>query len=223
MERTAPSTGISATNVAKKALMAVSGLVLVAFVVGHLLGNLLFYVGPAALNEYSAFLQKSTGLLWTARVILLVSVLVHIVVALDLYTRKSSARPVAYGRYTRTQASLGSRTMIWTGVVLLGFIVYHLLHLTLGVVHPAFIEHDVYDNVVRGFAVVPVSVFYWIGMTALGLHLSHGLWSMTQSVGISLRRDGMRGVRRLALFIGVLLALGFASIPLTVVLATAGR
>jgi succinate dehydrogenase / fumarate reductase cytochrome b subunit len=210
------------TNVAKKALMAASGLVLTAYVIGHVLGNLSFFAGQEAIDAYAVALRKYPPLLWSARVILFASVLVHVVVAIDLYTKKSAARPVPYGRYKRVASSLGSRTMIWTGLVLLAFIVYHVLHLTLGVVHPAFVHGAVYQNLMRGLSVIPVAVFYVLGMVALGLHMSHGVWSMTQSVGLAVRHEGMRAIQRIAVALAVIVAVGFASIPITVVYLALG-
>jgi len=222
LETMAASGRAPLTNVAKKALMAASGLVLTAYVIGHLLGNLSFYAGQEAIDAYAVMLRKYPPLLWSARAILFASVAVHVVVAIDLYTRKLAARPVAYTRYSRVASSLGAKTMLWTGFVLLAFIVYHVLHLTLGVVHPAFVHGQVFANMIRGLSVIPVAVFYVIGMVALGLHMSHGIWSMTQSVGLAVRHEGMRAIQRIAVALAVILAVGFASIPITIVYLALG-
>jgi succinate dehydrogenase / fumarate reductase, cytochrome b subunit len=216
LEATAAQSARPITNVTKKALMAVSGLVLTGYVVGHLVGNMTFYAGAPAIDAYSAFLHEHMAALWLARAVLFGSVVIHIVAAIDLYLRKAAARPTPYARYQRVASSLGARIMLWTGFVLLLFVVYHVLHLTLGTVHPKFVPGAVWQNLMVGLSVTPASIFYVVCMVALGLHLAHGVYSMTQSVGVALRRDGMRTLRRGALALAVILAIGFASIPLTI-------
>ena len=203
------------TNVAKKALMAGSGLVLTAYVFAHLAGNLLFFAGPTAIDDYAVFLRERPALLWPARVILLAAVLIHIVTALDLYAQKSAARGEGYAYYRRITSSLGARSMLVTGIALLPFIVYHILHLTIGAVHPAFVEGAVFQNIVLGFARAPAAIFYAVVMVALSFHLSHGIFSMTQSLGAALSRPGLQVLRRVSLVLAVLLGVGFASIPIT--------
>lgn len=207
------------TSVVKKAAMAASGLVLSLYVVGHLAGNLLYYAGPARLDAYGAFLHASPVLLYCARAVLLVSVVVHVAVALDLYTRKTLARPIGYTRRDPVASSLGARTMMFTGIFLLVFIAVHLLHLTIGVLDPAFVPGAVWHNVTSGFSRAPMVVFYVVCMAALGLHLSHGLVSMTQSIGLVLEKRKLASLGRFALALAALLALGFASIPITALLA----
>ncbi|MRG97400.1 succinate dehydrogenase cytochrome b subunit [Polyangium spumosum] len=211
----ATSVELGTTSVAKKALMAVSGLVLTVYVVVHLAGNLLYFAGPEALDAYAALLHKSPTVLWSARAVLFAAFAVHVFYAIDLYTRKASARPVAYGRYERAVSSPGARTMIWTGFVLLGFVVYHVLHLTLGLAHPAFVPGRVHRNVSIGFSSIVPTVMYVGSMIALGLHVSHGVLSMTQSLGLTLRRQGLRGLRRFATVLALIVAVGLAAIPIT--------
>ncbi|MDI1482269.1 succinate dehydrogenase cytochrome b subunit [Polyangium sp. y55x31] len=203
------------TGVAKKALMAVSGIVLTVYVVLHLAGNLLYFAGPAALDAYGALLHKNPALLWSARAVLFASFCIHVAAALDLYMRKQVARPISYGRYERAASSLGARTMIWTGLILLGFVVYHVLHLTLGITHPAYVPGRVYSNVSVAFASVVPTVIYVVSMIALGLHVSHGVLAMTQSLGLTLRRDRLRGLRRFSVVLALIVALGLAAIPIT--------
>lgn len=178
------------TAVGKKAVMAVSGIVLFGFVLTHMLGNLKLYQGREAMNEYARFLREmgtpelpESGVLWIARSVLLLAVAAHIVAAWQVTRQSRTARPVSYKRREVVQATYASRTMRWGGVILLLFIVYHLLHLTFGTVHPAFVEGDVYSNVVSGFQVWWVALFYVVAQVMLGLHLYHGLWSLFQSLG----------------------------------------
>lgn len=210
------------TAVGKKAVMAVSGIVLFGFVLTHMLGNLKLYQGREAMNEYARFLRHigvpelpESGVLWIARLVLLLAVAAHIVAAW-LVTRQSwAARPVAYKRREVVQATYASRTMRWGGVIVLLFIVYHLLHLTFGTVHPTFVEGDVYSNVVRGFQVWWVSLFYIVAQVMLGLHLYHGLWSLFQSLGWNHPRfNSWR--RRFAQAFALIVSLGNISFPLAV-------
>jgi succinate dehydrogenase / fumarate reductase cytochrome b subunit len=176
--------------VGKKAVMAATGIVLFAFVLGHLLGNLKLYLGPLAYNGYARFLRTvgepvvpAGVLLWTVRVVLLACVALHVEAAWRLTLISREARPVAYVAGTRIHTTYASRTMRWGGVIILLFVVYHLLHFTWGTVHPSFVPGDVYHNVVTGFQVWWVAIFYVAAQIALGLHLYHGLWSMFQSLG----------------------------------------
>ena len=178
--------------VGKKTLMAVTGLALFGFVLGHMVGNLKLYLGPEALNHYAEWLREvgtpalpPGGLLWIARVGLLAAVGLHILAAWQVTQISRRARPHGYSRRATIQASYASRTMRWGGVLIALFVVYHLAHFTLGSAwaHPDFVPGDVYHNVVAGFSVWPISVFYIVAQLALALHLYHGLWSLFQSLG----------------------------------------
>jgi len=176
--------------VGKKAVMAVTGVILFGFVLGHLLGNLKLYLGPDALNSYSRFLHTAgepvvpaNVLLWAVRLLLIAAVVLHVWAAWQLSRAGRAARPDAYVAGTRIHTTYASRTMRWGGVIILLFVIYHLLHLTWGTVHSAFVPGDVYHNVVTGFQQWWVSLFYIAAQVALGFHLYHGLWSMFQSLG----------------------------------------
>jgi succinate dehydrogenase / fumarate reductase cytochrome b subunit len=178
--------------VGKKAVMAATGIILFGFVLGHLLGNLKLYLGPEALNSYSRFLRNAgepvvpaNVLLWAVRLVLIPAVVLHVWAAWQLSRASRAARPDAYVAGTRIHTTYASRTMRWGGVIIVLFVIYHLLHLTWGTVHPAFVSGDVYHNVVTGFQVWWVSLFYIAAQVALGFHLYHGLWSMFQSLGWS--------------------------------------
>jgi succinate dehydrogenase / fumarate reductase cytochrome b subunit len=203
--------------IGKKAAMAVSGLVLFGFVVAHLLGNLQIYLGRARLNAYARGLREIPVALWTLRILLMAAVVVHVVSALQLTQLKKEARPVPYGRYEPTVSSYGSRTMIVSGLILVVFIIYHLLHFTFGTVHPNFVELDAFDNVVNGFKVTPAALAYIVAMICLGLHLRHGIWSLFQSLGFSHPRYTPM-LKKFATAMTVFIVGGNISIPVSVML-----
>lgn len=202
----------------KKIVMAVTGCILVLFIVAHLLGNLLIYAGPAHYNAYAAYLHFDETLLWIARSILIVSVLLHIDAAVQLGLRNKRARPVGYSRKRAIRSSYASRTMYWSGPIVLAFVIFHLLEFTGGVIHPGsqFIPGDVYHNVVAGFSVWWISAWYIFSLCLLGLHLRHGLWSILQSFGLPHSRAREIVLKRLALWTSVVLMAGYISIPISV-------
>lgn len=203
------------STIGKKAIMAVSGFVLFGFLIAHMLGNLQVFLGRAVMNHYAESLRANMALLWAARIILLVMVALHIWASVALALLKKEARPVGYVKGGNVQASYASRTMMWSGPIILAFVIFHLLHLTTGTVHPEFVELDAYDNVVNGFLVIPVSIFYIIAMVLVGLHLSHGIWSMFQSLGFSHPRYTPMIKTFAAVFSWILIA-GFISVPIAV-------
>jgi succinate dehydrogenase / fumarate reductase, cytochrome b subunit len=205
------------TSIGKKAVMAITGLILVLFVIGHMAGNLKVYQGEEKFNAYAAWLREVGSpvfgheqVLWVARLVLLAAVALHITAAAQLTRASHAARPVRYRRREYLEAGYAARTMRWGGVILVLFVVYHLLHLTFGVVgHPPgqFQPLSVYRNVVNGFRVWYVSAFYVVAMVALGLHLYHGLWSTFQTLGVDDIRAsgvyrGVAGVVALAVLVG---------------------
>ena len=173
------------STIGKKVVMALTGVVLFGFVIAHMLGNLQVFLGPTALNHYAEKLRELGPLLWAARIGLLVAVGLHIWAAWSLTQMNKAARPVGYREKEHRESTYSSRTMRWSGVLLLLFIVYHLLHLTFGSVHPDFVEGDVYHNFIVGFRPALVTGFYVLAMLALGLHLYHGVWSFLQTLGLS--------------------------------------
>lgn len=201
--------------IGKKALMAITGFIWFLYVLVHMLGNLQAYAGPAAINAYGRFLRVAPALLWAARLVLFVALAVHVVAGVQLYLQKKRARPVGYGQFAPVSSSTASRTMIWSGFLILLFVVYHLLDLTVGTANPSFVEGDIFHNLVVSLARVLASLAYLVAMLALGFHLWHGLWSMWQSIGVANRRY-RPGLQRLAITFAVLVALGFASIPIAV-------
>ena len=206
------------STIGQKVVMAVTGVILVGFLFAHMLGNLQMFLPDAeAINHYGRFLREALhgGGLWIARGVLLTSVLLHIAASWSLSRTSLKARPVPYKAVAHDASTYASRTMRWSGPIVLLFVVYHLLHFTIGSVHPAFVEGDVYRNVIVGFSRWPVSLFYIVAMLALGLHLRHGVWSMLQTLGASHPRwDGTRNAIATALTVVVIL--GFLSVPLAV-------
>jgi succinate dehydrogenase / fumarate reductase cytochrome b subunit len=204
------------STVGKKIVMAGTGLIMVGFVIGHVLGNLLAFAGADRINAYSAFLHGTGELLWAVRVVLFISVVLHIIAATQLTLIERAARPVGYIKRQYQAATLASRTMRWGGVLLALFIVYHLLHMTTGTVHPDFREGDVYHNLVTGLSVPWVAAFYVIAMVALGLHLYHGAWSSFRTLGID--KPSANPLRRpIVAVIAIGVAALFAAIPVAVI------
>ena len=205
------------TTTGKKAVMAVSGCILVLFVIGHLIGNLQIYEGPEKLNHYAQFLRSMPSLLWLVRITLLVMVALHIWSSLQLGLRNFEARPSSYVKKKAAGSSYASRTMYWSGPIILAFVIYHLLDFTFGTVNPNFQEGNVYANVIASFQVIPISAFYIIAMLLLCLHLYHGVWSMFQSLGFYHPRY-TPWLKRGAAAVATLIAAGNISIPVAVMM-----
>jgi succinate dehydrogenase / fumarate reductase cytochrome b subunit len=211
--------------IGKKIVMAVTGAVLVLFIITHVVGNLKIFGGPDEINTYSRFLRTvaypefgNGEVLWIVRIVLLVCVTLHIVAAAQLTQLNWRARPVGYEKRKDVETTLAARTMRWGGVLLAVFVVFHILHFTLGVVgfQPGQFEHlAVYQNVVAGFSVWPVAIFYIIAMGALCLHLDHGIWSMLQTLGwVTVKNT--RGIRMFSRVLALLIFAGFVSVPISV-------
>lgn len=216
--------------VGKKAVMAVSGIVLFGFVVGHLLGNLKLYLGPEKLNAYAHWLREVGSpavphgvVLWAFRVLLLLAVGLHIHSATSLTLTNWRARPQDYEGRRVVQATYAARTMRWGGVILALFVFYHLAHLTFGWhwAHPEFVAGDVYHNVVAGFRHWQVALIYAVAQVALGFHLYHGLWSMFQSLGCS-HPSYDRWRRVFATTFALLITVGNLSFPVAVLSGLVG-
>lgn len=218
----ARTTGFYDTTVGKKITMAVAGIVLYGFVLGHMVGNLKVYQGREAFNHYAEGLRTfgapffgHAQVLWLVRLALLAAVAVHIVAAFQLWRKSRAARRVQYTKFDALTFSFASRTMAWGGVAILAFVIYHLMHLTFGNVHPDFIPGDAYHNFVTGFQSVPVSVAYVIAMIPLGFHLYHGFWSVFQTLGAS-NPAYNRWRRPLAAIIAVAIIVANISFPIAV-------
>lgn len=203
------------TTIAKKAIMAVTGAILAAFVVGHLLGNLQIFLGPERFNGYARTLKSLPELLWPTRIVLLVSVILHVWSSIQLAVTKSEARPVGYRRSKTIGSTYASRTMYMSGPILAAFIVYHLMQFTLGIGGTPYMESDAYGNVINGFRVPAVSLFYILAMGLLCLHLRHGLSSIVQTLGLHHPRYTAR-LKAGATLVAFFIFFGFISIPVAV-------
>jgi len=218
-----PSTqSLTRSLIGRKVLMAVSGVVLLLFVFAHMAGNLHFFEGPERIATYARFL-RTVGepvlgygqALWIVRVALIVAVVVHVLSAW-LVTRASwAARPVGYRSLERVETTYAARTMRWGGVIILLFVVYQLMDLTFGNANPAFVHLDPYHNMVASFSRWPVSVAYLVAMGMLCLHMYHGIYSGFQTLGLNHPRYN-RWRRVFAGGYAVLVAAGFASVPLSI-------
>jgi len=199
--------------------MAVTGMIGIAFLIAHVAGNLLAFRGSEALNAYSAFLKSTGELLWVVRIVLIVSVILHVIAAYQLTMQNRAARPIAYTRREPQVSTLASRTMRWSGVLLLVFIIVHILHFTTGNINPTglFSPTDVYGNVVGSFRIWWVSLFYIVAMIALGAHIYHGAWSSVRTIGFAQASPNPLR-RRVALVLALFLWLGFTAIPVGVLL-----
>src|SRR5258708_3531692 len=220
-----PAVVLWSTVVGKKVVMAVTGLVLIGFVTTHMLGNLKIFLGAEAIDAYAVFLRTvgepalpSGLLLWVARIVLLVCLALHITAAVQLTLMNQDARPQGYETRRLIASTYAARTTRWSAVILALFIVYHLLHLTAGVVSfrsGEFRHLSVYHNVVAGFSVWYVSLFYVVAMTCLCLHLSHGIWSMLQTLGLNNART-TAALQALSRGGALVVFVGFISVPVAV-------
>ncbi len=209
------SGGFFSSTLGKKWLMAVTGMILFGFVVGHMLGNLQIYLGQERLDHYAELLQANKPFLWAFRSVLLFSVSVHIWAAVLVWLRNRSARPVKYKMFQPPGLDYAARTMVWSGPIIALFIVYHVLDFTVGSTNPDFIKGEVYHNVIASFSNPGIALVYMAANLLLAFHLYHGLWSLFQTVGWDHPRFGW--IRRaLAIFFSALIGAGNISIPLAV-------
>ncbi|HEX3926868.1 MAG TPA: succinate dehydrogenase cytochrome b subunit [Gemmatimonadales bacterium] len=212
-----PLSALWHATVGKKIVMAVTGIVMVLFLISHVISNVLIFSNPGHLDSYGAWLRSLGPLLWIARAVLLACVILHGIAAWQLTQRAHAARPDGYDKYERQVTTYAGRTMRWGGVLLAVFIVFHILHFTTGTFHPDFHPGEVGRNVITGMAVTPVAIFYLVAMLALGAHLWHGTWSVFQTLGIN-HPAWNRSRKVIAIGLAVLIAGGFATIPLAALL-----
>lgn len=206
-------------------IVAVTGVILILFIIGHLLGNLLIFLGPEWINGYSEHLHSLGPILWAIRVFLIIVVVAHIYYTIRLATENRAARRTRYQRREFVKATLASRTMVMSGLILLAFIVYHLLHFTARVTDPRFLalpmdplgHYDVYSMMVLGFSSPLISGFYILAMFLLCLHLSHGSSSFFQSLGLNNKKLTPR-LAVLGRVFAWCLFVGYSSIPASVLL-----
>ena len=212
------------SSVGKKITMAVSGVILYGFVVFHMLGNLKVYQGREAFNHYAEGLRTFGDpffgrgqILWILRIALLAALIVHLIAMAQLTLKSRRARRHGYKKFDGLEFSWASRTMLWGGVLILVYVIYHLLHMTFGTVHPDFVPGDAYNNFVIGFRDPVASAVYVAAMIPLGLHMYHGFWSMLQTLGAN--NPKYNRVRRpLALTLAAIVVLLNISFPVAVLL-----
>lgn len=205
------------STIGKKWVMAVTGIGLVLFALGHMAGNLQVFLGADVFNSYAHKLQSLGPLLWIARIGLFVMAVLHIVSALQLTARARAARPQDYAVRTSQVSTWASRTMRVGGIILALFLIYHILHFTTGTLHPAFSRGGAYGNVVLGFERVWVAIFYIVAMSFFGLHLYHGVWAAFRTLGVA-KPNPMPLERKLALGLAVITWAGFIAVPIGVLL-----
>ena len=203
------------STVGKKVVMAVTGAMLVLFLVGHMLGNLQVYLGAEAYNHYAEALKALGAGLWAIRLGLLLILVIHLWSSFLLWRTSSNARPVNYKKWTPDASTYASRTMRWTGPIIAAYALFHILHLTVGVQQPWFDPHNVYGNVVRGFRNPLLSGIYIVSMLLLVFHLYHGAWSFLQSLGANHPRYN-QWRKNFAIVVTAAIGLGFIAVPLGV-------
>ena len=209
------------SSVGKKTVMAVSGLLMVLYLLAHAFGNLKVFFGPGQFDGYAHWLRTMgepvmhySWTLWVIRVVMIVAVAAHIVSAYQLSRRDLRARPVKY-EHRKAGSSHATRTMRWGGVILLLFLIWHILDLTTGTVHSGFQPGHPYANVVSTFDNWYGDVIYIVAVVALGLHIQHGFWSAAQTLGVgSAKRDLL--IRTTGNVVAVLLTLAFVAVPVGV-------
>jgi succinate dehydrogenase / fumarate reductase cytochrome b subunit len=215
--------GFFGSTVGKKVVMAVTGLILFGFVIGHMVGNLTVYLGPKAMNEYAEFLHSFLhgGGIWLARLVLLGATAGHLWAMTSLTLVNNAARPVPYKQVTHRASTYASRAMRWSGVLLLAFVLFHLLHLTTGNVHPQFVPGDAFHNLTVGLKVAPVAFFYLLANLALGMHLFHGASSMLQTLGLNhARYNALRNT--VSTGVALVVVVGNLSFPVSILAGLVG-
>lgn len=210
------------SSVGKKFLVAVTGFISFGYIIGHMLGNLQLFAGQNQINKYAEALHSLGPLLWVIRAVLLAAFIVHIWLGLQLKLENMAARPVNYTKQKPQKSKLSGRTMWLTGLMVLAFFIYHILHFTARTTDARFANlvdaegrYDVYSMVILGFQQVPLSICYVIAVGLLCYHLSHGFYSMFQSLGLN-NSDNNPKLERCAAVISLLLFLGYSSIPVAV-------
>ena len=216
------------STILSKVVMAVTGLLLVLFLVGHMVGNMQMYLGPEKMNTYAHTLQSLGGLLWAIRCVLLLFLVLHVWTSIRLKLLNNAARPVPYAFKATVRATLASRTMIWSGIMIFLFLTYHLLHFTVRATNPVYASlvdaagnPDVYSMVILGYQNVLISLVYIAAIILLGFHLYHAIGSMFQTLGISHEKYDA-AINGLSIVLSLIIVVGFISIPFGVLVGLIG-
>jgi len=222
------------STVALKAVMAISGLIMIGYLLAHMYGNLKVFAGEAAFNEYAHHLRTlgepllpHTGALWILRALLIASVLAHMYAAFSLWARARKARGGVQRYYSRrgrggVQRTYASFTLRWGGVVIALFVVYHLLHLTWNVIAPGGPAPEPYDRVVNGFRIWTVVLAYTVAMVAVGFHLRHGVWSALTTLGANVSSLARKRLNAIAYIVAGVVTIGFLLPPYAIVFGLVG-
>jgi succinate dehydrogenase / fumarate reductase, cytochrome b subunit len=223
-----PAQQATRSTVALKALMAVTGLILIGYLLAHMYGNFKVFAGPEAFNEYAHHLRTLgqpilpySGALWVIRVVLIASVVAHMYAAFSLWSRAHKARGGTRRYYSNksragVQRTYASFTLRWGGVVILLFVIYHLLHLTWNTIHPGGAAAEPYDRVVNGFQIWSVVLAYTIAMIAVGLHVRHGTWSALTTLGANTSSLARQRLNFLAYAMAGVITIGFLLPPFAI-------
>ncbi len=218
------SVSFTTASVGKKVLMAITGIILIGFLIVHLIGNLQLFIGQEQLNKYAETLQSLGALKWGFRLFLLVLAVIHVWKGVVLWLENRRARPIGYRREDTVQASLSSRTMIYTGLLIFSFVVYHLLHFTLVVTNPEYTQLkdslgrvDVYSMVITGFSNIAIAIVYLAAMFLLAYHLSHAAESFFQTMGWA-NDKYLPKLKVLSNLFAIVIFIGYASMPVAVLM-----
>lgn len=204
--------------------MAITGLMMLLYLIAHLLGNLLIFKGPSGINAYASILRDFGLFLWLIRVTMLTAFLIHVTFAIQLTIENYKARPVPYRLKKNIRSTFASRNMIWTGAIIALYLIYHLLNFTFPVISPdlsairnldVFNRPDTFKMVFMNFQKLSVSIIYGIALTALALHLSHGIQSLFQTLGLN-NEHTLPIMVKSAIVISIILLIGYLSIPISI-------
>ncbi|MFQ3573562.1 MAG: succinate dehydrogenase cytochrome b subunit [Thermodesulfovibrionales bacterium] len=210
--------------VGKKIIMAVTGLFLLLFLIVHLIGNSTIYIGPDGINTYAKGLHSLPPLVWSFRIAMLLVFSLHVYFGIRLTLENRQAKPNGYAISKTLKTTFGSKTMIWSGLIILAFLIYHLLHFTLQVTQPHFVavqnpdafgRPDVYKMIILSFQKIAISLIYAVGLSALMIHLTHGVQSIFQTLGINNDRI-MPKIKALGIFVAIVLLVAYMAIPTAV-------
>lgn len=204
--------------------MAITALIMLFYLIAHLLGNLLIFKGPSWFNAYASMLREFGLLLWTIRIVMLVAFLIHLTLAIQLTIENNKARPLSYRFQKNLRSTFASRNMIWSGIIIALYIIYHIFNFTIPLINPEFSAHrnidtigrpDVFSMVITNLEMITINAVYTIAIIALVLHLSHGIQSLFQTLGLNSEKTIPLMIKA-GTIISIIIMVGFLSIPLAI-------